>query len=358
MQDQSVISIEHISTFYMVKYDQMHQLVNMALNGYGSREITLYIDLYGLYKTIISRRHRTDTSDYTAMVPAIINICVHYRQFFKKLGVYCHIFLISSYNVPEINRKMVAGYNRTMMEKLRAADIAEMVDFNIELLEILCPYLPDIYFIKTKFESSVVMNHLIQMEWEKGHKCPVMIISTDIMPAQLTTMYDHVCFLRPKKNKGVDNSTIIYPRGQKYFENSFYLTVYADNRFSAPELPTPQVHPSNYMLLSALTSFSPRDIKLLANPMFAKKLIRDVVGDHRMDMTALYLLSPVLQDRYPQAILEARFNVLDIPSMMVIFNNDMEIYNISYENLIDPGALQMINSKYFANNPIDLYRLQ
>ena len=63
---ESVIPVDMILTKYFVKYDRLDKIIPDAFKDYNATELNLYIDLYGLYKTLYSRTYRTDVSDYTA----------------------------------------------------------------------------------------------------------------------------------------------------------------------------------------------------------------------------------------------------------------------------------------------------
>ena len=361
----NTISIENIVTGYMVKYSRLKTLISEAFTGSSDTQINIMIDLYGLYHTILSRSFRTDTSDYLALVPAIVNMCVHYRQFFKKMGVSSKIFLVSSYNCPEISRKLVAGYNKLMVSKLENQILREMLEFNIKLLEILCPYLPDVHFLSTELESTVLMSNIIEKERLES-SAPTLVITSDILPAQLCVKYDSVGVIRAKKYKGEDISMIINPR--KYdperFLKSFNDVVYVDARPSLSETVRDRVFPSNFVLLLALNGYQQRNIKVMMNSTVATRIINTLAMEIPMNIATLYTAGEAIKDikavldRCPIALMENRYNALDCCSYMDwVFKQSPEGCNLNYENLIDPGALQMINSQYFPTNPLDLYRL-
>jgi hypothetical protein len=54
---------------------------------------------------------------------------------------------------------------------------------------------------------------------------------------------------------------------------------------------------------------------------------------------------------------ENRYNALDVGVQSNLFNASIEYNTLKYENLNDPDAINLINSKYFTNNPLDLFRL-
>lgn len=359
--NNSDIPIDLLMARCFVKYSKLCELVSFAYDGSKAKAINLYIDLYAVYKTIYSRSYRTKMSDYTAFTATLINMCAHYKYFFRQLGVYARIFLVSSYNVPENCSKRVSGYNKTFQDKLLNAPVKEMMEFNFELLEILCPYLPDIHFFKTNFESAVLIKHLIEKEMSKGNHNPNMIISTDLYPMQLVSMFPQTTFLRPRKVNGSDLSSIVVPREHPIHMHSFWSLVCNRDRdnvgYSADNI---TISTDNFALLSAMNRFPERNLKTIFNIAETNRIIKNIVTDPtlKIDINTLYNASVELQGKVGLSVLDARYKVLDVNYQTLVFNESIEPALINYENLSDPDIIQMINSKYFQNNPIDIFKLQ
>ena len=357
MTDQ--IPVELIVARYMVKYQRLSQLIQFSFSDSAATHVNLYIDLYGIYKTLLSRNYKTDMTNYTALTSSIINMCAHYRGFFKKIGVHTTIFLISSYNLPEQTLAYIPSYNKTFQEKLQSKALRKMLELNIELLDILCPYLPDIFFIKTKYESAVMIDYLIKIEGMKKNEDPNIIISSDLYPIQLVNRFNNTVFLRPIKNNGSDNSLITRVKGSEGFDEMFW-SVFTRSRSKigiSPYIGT--ILARNYVFLEALNSFPERNIPVLLNSNIASKYITEVTNgtDITLTIDMLYQLSKDLANRCPMQIVEQRFKALDVGYQSLLFRDSLEPKILHYENLEDSGALQMINSKYFANDPLDLLRL-
>lgn len=358
MPDYNIISPEIVITTNMVKYDRLGKIIPYAFYGSTDNEVTLYIDLFPIYRNLISRHDRTDTSDYIGLVPSIVNLCIHYRQFFKKLEVKTKIYLISSYNVPEAACKMVSGYNKLMQEKLVVPAVVDMVNFNNELLEVLCPYLPEIYFIPTQFESSVAIKYLINAEKENGNTHPHLIISRDLLPAQLTAEFWDVAYLKPNKVKGEDLSQIIPVSTHRDYFRRFSHVVYGITLENGSDETGMVVYPPNWVLLLAFIGYKPRNIFSKVHTKVAARFINEVSPDVPIGVNTLYDLKPDLDSKYPRTIIEPRYHVLNASGfMMNEFIRMGEYHNYQLVDLIDPGALAMINSKYFPNNPISIYQL-
>lgn len=356
----NTIPTEYIVARYFVKYNRLEELVSESFYGSKATNLNIYIDLYGLYKTLFSRSYRTDISDYTAFIVTVVNMCAHYRGFFRSKRVETKFFIISSYNIPEVNRKFVAEYNKTMVQKLSNQQVKEMVEINTELLDVLCPYLPDIHFFHTEYESSVLMEYIIRKECnEYGNTSPNIIISSDIYPMQLCTIFPNTVFLRPRKSKGKDYSMITLPYGHRMFQESFWRIVCLEREGLTNNRNTVSISPANYMLLMALTRFPERDFKSIINFTMANQIIYNIIGDSEQpfNVDALYEADDTLYNRFPKETLNSRYKCLALQYQSSLFEESIEAKTFHYENLQDPNAVQMINDRYFANNPIDVFKL-
>lgn len=359
MNKEQSIPIEVLVTRYFVKYNRLNQIIPVAFEGSKATRVNLYIDLYGLFKTIYSRSYRTSTVDYTSFTSTIINMCAHYRAYFKGIGVYCKIFIICSYNIPEINGKFVAGYNKTFLDKLKNTSVKEMMELNFQLLEILCPYLPGIYYLSTSYESTVLINHLIKTGIQNGNNDPNIILSSDLYPTQLCSKYPQTAFIKPKKSGSMDVSEIICPIESDLHSTSFWGLVSHNRDYMEVESTNSRLSPINFALLSALNRFPERNIKVLFNRTVSERIIYNIIQDQHLKLSieALYLASSEVA-KIPVSTLESRFKVLDVDYQSYLFDESVESKMIVLDDLNDPDAIQMINDQYFASNPIDIFRLK
>lgn len=350
------IPTQVILTGSFVRYDRLGELINFAYSGSKANSVNIYIDLYGAIKTLFSDSLRTDISDYTAATSTIINMCGHYRAFFKSIGVSTKIFLVFSYNCWQGARQLVAGYNDQFFKKSGNKMIKEMVELNNSLLELLCPYLPDVHFLKTEYESSVLIDALIKKEKSKGNNFPNIIISKDIYPSQIVCLHDDTTFIKPKKLNNNDVSTIIPPRNHKTFFETFWK-IFASLRGIDVDRGSITIHPVNFPLLCSLSRFPERYISGIVSIPRANKIIYSVAGRDPIKIYPTSLGATTLSDGIPISKVESRFRTLDISFASALFADSMESKLIHYENLNDPATINHICAKYFDNNPIDLQRL-
>lgn len=353
------VPIEYFLTRYFVKYSRLDQIIQHAFAGSKANSIDLFIDIYGIYKSIFSRSFSTNITDYTVFTSTLINMCGHYRNYFKLLGVSTKIFLVSGYNIPDNSSKFVAGYNRIFKDKLKNKMIFDMVEQNIQLLEILCPYLPDIFFIKTEFETSVAIHNIIKKEKKSGRDVPSIVISADTFPIQLTTLWDDVAYIKPKKFNGEDTSDIVCPKMHPDHELTFWPIICQEKEDFLLNQNSVLITSRNIVLLSAINKFIDRNVKALVNFNTANKIISSIDGymDVKLNVDNMVMAIPDIVERLPIQIVDSRYKALDIEYQDILYNESVESMLLTFENLSDPAAIQLINDEYFKNNPIDIFKL-
>ena len=160
-------NIENIIYGSYVKTARLDQIVYEAFSNTSiaaATELNIFIDIYSVLHQSFSEHYRVDYSNYTDITSGLINMCAHYRSYFRRLKVHTKFYLVFSTNTCEINRKFIAGYNEIFLTKCNVPEYKKIVNDNFNLLKILCPYLPDIHFLETKHESSVLMYELLVEE--------------------------------------------------------------------------------------------------------------------------------------------------------------------------------------------------
>lgn len=351
-------SVEDIVHRYFVRYERLMGAIPYAF-GPDLKDLNIYVDLYGMYRTIYSRSYRTTVNDYVSFTSTIVSMCSHYRTFFKRVGIRTKIFLISSFNTPENVKSVIPEYNKTMDDKRQNKVIGEMMDLNQKLLSVLCPYLPDIFYLTTDFESSVLMYEIMNREGD----VPSMIISTDLYPLQLCTLKNNTALLYPRWLKGPegtdDISPICPPIGHPEHEKSFAYIIQRENGKTTSETVKGAVIPSNFMLLEALNKFKNRDLPVIFNVSTASKIINQTPGGITNRLFPTDIANTLIEKGGQEIFtkVQDRFRALDVVYQHNLFLLSTENLSLHYENLSDPDALNLINSKYFSNNPLDLMRL-
>lgn len=339
-----------------VKNDRLDKIVYESFsntNISSATELNIFVDLNSVLHPLFSEHYRIDTPGLTIITSCLINLCGHYRSFFRRLRVHTNFFMVFSKNTHKLNTDLVPEYNGTFKMK---SSIKESVDFtksNFDLLNLLCPYLPDIYFIESKenFEVGVIIGGLIE---KLNNGIPNMIISKDIYNIQLTYMYPNTSMLVPVKTKYGDESIIIPISEKVSYRDEFWSLVCKKIGIKVDLYK--DMSPINFPLFLALTHFAERDLIGLVNGRTAKKMITSMVGveDIKIDINQFMIVNNLFES-YPS--LPNRFNALDISYALPYYRLSPEYKDIQLLNLRDDEKLNHICSMDVFVEPIDLTRL-
>ena len=356
--DSRLNNVEDILYGSFVKMNRMQELtINTFSNTSiaGATELNIFVDLYSVLKPFFSEHYRTVITDNTAITSGIINLCSHYRAFFKRLSVRTKFYLIYSSNCCDINEKFVAGYNSAFKVKYEIPMFNSLAMDNFELLDLLCPYLPDIHFIRRVrgYEVSVIIAHIIQMLHDGN---PNLVISKDLYPLQLTYMYPYTSYLFPIKGINGDTS-IMLPISEKYnYKESFWNLISHIRKTKLDYID--KISPVNFVVWTALNRFPERSIDMVTNAVGASGIIHKLVGNEDIEVIPQQMyMDEKISQKIPVAKVEARIKALDVKFMLPYYQSDPESKSIKFINLQDPQAVNMINAKFFANNPLDLGKL-
>lgn len=352
-------SLESLFMVNCVRYERLSGLINQAFSGSNATTLNIYIDLYSIIRPLYDTKLIIDIPDYYGMISCIVNICAHYRYYFRKyLGVDTKIFLVMSNNCCVNNCKLVSGYNKIMCNMTRNnLPITNLINDNLDLLTILCPYLPDIYLFRTEYESSVVMSCIIDKQAELGNTSPNLVLTKDAYAIQLAAMHQETCVLRPKKYKGEDTSFIIEPLNTIERKNAFWYWYRTMRGFTENDI---YIDPCNVSMIMALSGVKERNIISKCNYATSMKFVYTVVGDQPIRCTPQSVYEMNCLDRRQNMSLDTlnnRFKAIDITFQKEIYNSTAESMMIKFKNLYDPATVKQINDHYFEKNPLDLDKL-
>lgn len=349
------LMIEQMLNSNYVRYNKMVEIISEAFAGSSANHLNIYIDMYSMVK-VLYKSDVYDINDYSSVTSCIINMCAHYREFFwTRFKVTTKFFIVYSKNTPYINNQFYPEYNSKSLYSFNTnKKVDDMIKNNIELLETLCPYLPDIHFVKGTFETGVIMYDLICRN-ELQDNSPHMIITKDVYNYQLVAMRNNIIILRPKKSKGEDESYYI---NQKNLYMKYMQSRNADyGNFHSI------ISPGLISLLMTLTSVKERNIKSLINIKSAIKQLYLGITEYKLlngynsDLQSIWNALDTAKFSIGQTTFEHRFKAIDIQFQHSVYINTPECKEITLNNLYDPDNIKIINNKYFINNPLDLNRL-
>lgn len=345
------VSVEQLINMNYVKYSKLTEIINSAFVGSKAEILNIYVDLYSILKPLYNSN--CEISDYSMVTSCIINMCAHYRDFFyRRFGVNTKIFLVYSENCNFVNKQFYPEYNKKNEELFKSnAMIYDMIKNNMEILEILCPYLPDIHFVKGTFETGAIIYDIICRN-ELVDNSPHMIITKDVYNYQLVPTRDNIIILRPKKFNGQDDSY--------YINQVNLLDTYLRER-KCEYRPKVLLMPGLLSLIMSLSSIPDRNIKSLLNITSTLKSLEKAIFDYKIlngHNSNIDLVHKNIDNlKISSVSLEFRFKAIDIVFQQSVYMNTPECKSITFVNLDDPETVKEINNKYFINNPLDLERL-
>lgn len=254
MNNSYTVELKYLIYRSFVKYDILQRLVYETFGNSSiasTTELNIYVDLYSICKPIFSESNRTIIEDYTELTTELINLCAHYRSFFKKLSVRTKFYLVWSKNICDINRKLVPGYNEVFFNKSKIKIFDDFINNNLDLLEIIVPYLPDIFFIRSikNYESSVIISSLIDTV---SGGIPNLIISNDTYPLQLTAIHPNTCLLVPIKYLQEDDSFMVPINEKNNFREKFWGVLNKINEHKSESTILQTISPINFPLFFSL----------------------------------------------------------------------------------------------------------
>lgn len=326
-----------------IKYDRIIQLTSKAFKGYNDNQINIFIDLYSIFRTLYKEDY-VESASNVDICAGIINLAAHYRAFFMKYcKTYSNIYLIDSLNLPKRNLELYPGYNKTMKHRVDTTTklMNNLVPFNLDLLDILVPYIEDVHIIHSTYETSVVMYDIMCKNEAQNNNNPNLIISRDIYPFQLTAIRPKTILYRPYKSNGEDLSYFV--NDSNLFNMVLYSRGEEQRDFSG-------INPKLFSLLFTLNGLRCRKIKSDYNIIGAKNLLQDALVNIKILNDYNYSIDwGLIQDKKDPKLLEKKYQCIDIISQHSIYMNDLES-NYKLQNLYDPDAVREINNKYFVKN--------
>lgn len=354
-----MVSVENIIYGSFVKMNRLEKITFETFSNTSiasATNLNIFIDLYSVLKSIFSEHYRTDISDYTAITSGIINMCSHYRSFFRRLSVNTKFFIVHSFNTCDINRKFISEYNDVFFKKSQIKVFNDVAMNNFELLDLICPYLPDIFFIKSSrnFESAVIIANIIETINDGN---PNLIISKDLYPLQLCTLYPYTSYLYPIKHRGGIDDSIMIPISEKQnFKYEFWNLVSNIRNVNVANFQN--ISPINFPLFSAMNRFPERNLQSLTSIATFRNFIERVIGNKDIKIISDQLYTDLeLISNVQVSLIESRLKTLDVQFMLPYYKNDPESKEYNFSNLNDDSAVNMINSKFFSHNPLDLQKL-
>lgn len=356
-----------VGYYNYLKYDTLKRLTLMALKDDKRTVANIYIDLYKIFLDIYGR-NLSIGPDKKVLSSLVINLCAHMRGFYKMYGIHTNFFLVYSDISTGYNKLYFPEYNLNNELRIKADEkMQDLVDVNIGLLDVLVPYLPDIYLVKGHVEPAVIMYDLIcKEEALHNNKNPNIIISRDPMAYQIPSIHKDSYLFRCNKKYATEYVTGYKNVYQGFLSIDSKRSHILQNETTMSKLQS--ISPELLGLLISITNLPSRYVKSLVDLPKAISYIYGAVtrnaipNCHNSDIDLLYYnifdhkggIYKIAKEEF-----EMRYRSLDLftqfidYSTMMVESKDMSYYT----NLIDVEMVQHINNTEFIDCPLDLNNL-
>ena len=349
-------TIEQLIMGSCIKYKTLFQLISTSYAGSTCTKINLFIDLNSVLKKLYSiDKWGYKSKNKYDMTASIINMCGHYREFFRQIGVSTNIFLIYGLNCPSMNDTYVQGYNNKFIESyIKKKDVNELIESNLEILEMLCQYLPGIYFFNIGTnEVSAMIDYIINKLNPMANGIENIVLTKDVLALQLIPYYN-VRVLRPYKTKNGDESFIV--------DNSNLWNMFCVNyrKCQVPEVLVPNTFFQNILAMTKVpersifsTNFT---ISKLFNIINASLRINFLDANKFYTQEAFNTILPQLDVPCNPTELDMRFRAINCryQASYILLLEKPEFKYLRLVDLEDPKSVQEIATRYFVDTPLNL----
>jgi hypothetical protein len=329
--------------------------------------LNVFIDANSMVKSI----YNIEPSMMQAITPSVIaasliNLAAHIRKYFlSRHGTWCNIYIAYANNLPDdvLSNPLNLNYNISNRNKMEANDLArERIDKAFEILELLCPYIPEVYFYRERSygaETASLINRMIDYanEFKADKKKPdvSLIYSRDTYMYQLVATKSMTVLYRPKKSNQNDISFSVYKSNlfDAYRYNELKNKVDSTDRYYGLRYDT-------FGLILAYSGLKSRSIKSKVSFTSACKHVSVLVNANLIrngyNGTSTINMIKDQIDKFGDEIY-SRYSVLDVVDRCIFYNQRPNIIENSLVDLNDPEAVKEINNIYFRRNPLDLQNL-
>lgn len=312
-----------------------------------NKKVNIFIDLTNIVKSLYIKGVAEELSAFSnfidkfSIISDFVGISSHYRKYFyRRFGSNTNIYYIYMNKPPIINRKEYKDYGTNIISVYRNVDFQLLNDYMKESIKLFCSlsrYLPKIDVVLTDGKDTSILPKVILESEEEFYNDSNVIVTTD------NTFYQYLKF---------DNWSILYPRG----DNSKLIT--SDNLYSevCKKLTyRPQnISPEYLSVLYALTGLRHRNITSVKGCGLMKicKLLENINGLNCISVIQYILKEIDKEDMFDEILKRYRSIDIDVEDSLLRYEdrNISQYINDGYRS----QELDIINSKFFINNSLDL----
>lgn len=351
-----------------IKYDRLYEMSMYALYGKtNSSSINIFIDAYSLLRKLYSKGINIHVEDSSVIASCLINLAIHLRAYFEtRHGVSSKVYIIYGGARPSEALSRFPFYNGVNILMEDSNDyILKLVMDNLEIMDILCPYLHDIFsIVDYENEFSVIVSTLIDSNENKAE--PNIVYSKDPLSYQLVAFKPWTFLYRPKKRRS--NGGFVEDTSWVVTKSTLY-NAYRNGELKLSTVIDSKIDVQMFSIYQTISGVKSRNIKSIKNANVTLKLLSDAVDKgiffngynasalERSNPNPFYLLFE--NTKIDIELVMNRFAAIDLPYQTLLFKSNsknMDIYK-DIINLYNPDEIRSINNKYFQKYPLDLNRV-
>lgn len=352
--DDTKIRLESILLGYYIKYDRLRELVEYSFAEIESDHVDIYIDLYDMLKGIYGREIYSDKQ--FVIVSTIINLAAHYRSFFwSRYRVTTRIFLVYGACTLDSHKQFVPTFgDDSFRETLGYANTSNIVRGQLDMIKILCAYINEVYYVERNSNFALFVYDTIKANTQYP-KIPSIVITKSKYSYQIPALCHEAVLFRPKKSNKEDVS---YPIRHDEVIMQNYNKIKTNLTLAKLQM----INPELLSVMMTMTGLPGYNVKSICNVSAAARMLYDAThGIKRMqngynaDPMYIYDCLDGIEAMCDSTTFTFRFNAIDLGYQYKLYMTSPEQIDSSwFINLNDPRAMQDINNKYFANNPLYL----
>jgi len=348
------LTLEQAFNMKKIRYDLFDNTINTYLDK-DTEELNLIFDLEFLIKELFSddimKLYNTSNAKITYfIVSEIFNIAAHYRHYyFSRYRIKTNIFFVHTINENNRCLKIYKDYKQEIYEryKSKTAFIKNLI-MNINLVNIIADYLPNIYFIDSNnIDELFAMKYIIfDSVNKKEQNIMNLIFTNNPIYFSLTSNETVLCI-----NNRVDNI--------KIYEKWNLINDYIANKSKTDK----ELHPSFYKFIITIAGYKKFNIpavkSMYGNIKSYKKIVKLIEKNIIVNMPYNFktFTDAIKQDKFFTDNIIKNFN-RNYELMFHKFTNEEILNNIKLIerkiiNNYDSKLLKYYNETYFEHNPIN-----
>lgn len=333
-----------------LRYEHMNTLVDLEFAGSTAENLNVFIDLYEVLLPLY--KHLSTKHGIEIISSCILNMVTHYRKYFwRRHKVTTQIIFVYSNMTSSNITRFCPEYNSKYRNRILAnTDISERVEKALEFVQMLVPYMKDVYFKFGTIEPAVMITNLVKAIPLFQNSPSVVISSSEYMYALPANCPDTVVFRR--KYSAKKKATIAYSYN---FVNAINAFAY-ETRNIVIERPVYPSLVSTVMVLSGIPKknvISTKDIVTTVNLL--SDMPKEMIGN--TEATYRFLNEKCVAKKQRLLSYEKfynRFMAIDVNMQLAMYQATPEATEMAFlTQLEDPDAMKYINGRYFSHYPIN-----